>query len=53
MQRKFSNQSTDIPVLMSYVMTADPTIIKTDHVTDRTGSVANIVSPMCILFSNA
>ena len=53
MQRKFSNQSTDITVLMCYVMTADPAILKTDHVIDRTGSVANFVSPMCILFSNA
>ena len=51
MQRKFSNQSTDITVLMCYVMTADPAILKTDHVIDTTGSLANIVSPMCILFS--
>ena len=34
-------------------MTADPTILKTDHVLDRIGSLANFVSPMCILFSNA
>ena len=34
MQRKFSNQSTDITVLMCYVMTADQAILKTDHVID-------------------
>ena len=51
MQRKFSNQSTDIPVLMCYVMTADLAILKTDHVIDRIGSLANFVSPMSILFS--
>ena len=38
LQRKFSNQSTDITVLMCYVMTADPAILKTDHVIDTTGA---------------
>ena len=32
-------------------MTADPAILKTDHIIS--GSLANFVSPMCILFSNA